>query len=384
MGHTSTTKSNSKGKKLKGFILPFIGFLLGIVGGIFLFSRVNLDELSLPRLILFFIYLLVALFININIHEFGHFVFGRLFGYRLVSYRISVFSWNYENSRMKFSIMRTKGYGGLCAMLPPEQELSNVKQGLFYGGGLLMNVLTGSLFFLAASAFPDWPGSDLALTTGYIAIALAIINFLPIISANNPSDGKILWSLILKKPFARKLIEINKVVAQLSAGIRPRDLRLSPPETPDNPQIVDLMPVLYSYFMALDRNSLEDIIRNAGLLEDSIEYFPSPMLPGVYYELCYTGCIANDQAKARKYYQKAGKILQADKDLNGLRVKAYYEYYINGSPESALQNIEDALAVADKFPVKGQGLMEEDLVRSLKDLIISGCQQQDKELNVLS
>jgi len=370
MGQRSTTGTIKKAKK-PWRLLSLIGVLLGIAGGIFIGPRLSLGELSPPRLLMLIVYLLVAGFININIHEFGHYIFGRIQGYKLVSYRISVLSWNYQNSKMKFSLMRNKGYGGLCAMIPPEKELSNFKHGLFFAGGLLLNVLTGSLFLVAASMLSG-PPRDIIFLTGVIAIILATINSLPIISANNHSDGKILWGLILKKPFARKLIETIKVGTQLSAGIRPRDLQMSPPEIPDNPQVVDLMPVFYMYFKALDENSLEDIIHYAGLLEDNIEYLPSPVLPGIYYELCHTGCIATDETKARKYYQKAGKILQADKDINGLRVKAYYEYYINANPKSALMYIEDALAVADKFPIKGQGIMEVDLARTLKDLIISG------------
>ena len=378
MGQNSSTKKKNKGNK--GWVfLALIGFLLGIVGGLFIAPRLSLGALSPLRVALLFLYLLAAVFININIHEFGHYIFGRLFGYKLISYRISVLSWNYENSKMKFSLMRNKGYGGLCAMIPPEHELSNLKHGLFFAGGLVLNVLTGSLFLLAASMLSG-PFRDMVFISGIIAITLAAFNFLPFVSANNPTDGKIIWSLILKRPFAHKLIETIKVGTQLSAGIRPRDLQMSPPEIPDNPQIVDLMPVLYTYFKALDENSLEDIFHYADLLEDNIQYLPSPMLPGIYYELCHTGCIANDQAKARKYYQKAGKILQGDKDINGLRVKAYYEYFINAKPESALKLIEDALAVVDKFPVKGQGLMEADLARTLKDLIVSGRQEGENVL----
>jgi tetratricopeptide (TPR) repeat protein len=372
MGQKSTTGTNKKQQKpwvLIAFYLVL--FILGIAGGIFVGPIPNLGELSLPRLLLLVVYFFAALFININIHEFGHYIFGRLFGYKLISYRISVLSWNNENSKMKFSIMRNKGYSGLCAMIPPEQELSNFKHGLYIAGGFLLNVLTGSLF-LAAASMLSGPPRDIMFVTGILAIILATINFLPIISANNHSDGKILWGLILKKPSAHKLIETIKVGTQLSAGTRPRDLQITPPEVPSNPQVVDLMPVLCMYFKALDENNLEDIFHYAGLLEDNIEYFPSPILPGIYNELCHTGCIANDETKARKYYQKAGKILQADKDTNGLRVKAYYEYYINANPESALKYIEEALAVVDKFPIKGQGLMEADLVRTLRDLIVSG------------
>ena len=79
----------------------------------------------------------------------------------------------------------------------------------------------------------------------------------------------------------------------------------------------------------------------------------------------------SNEDKAKAYYLKGGKILQGDKDIIGLRVKAYYKYYINKNIESASTLCESALLVADKFPIKGQGLMERDLVNKLKGLIES-------------
>lgn len=46
------------------------------------------------------------------------------------------------------------------------------------------------------------------------------------------------------------------------------------------------------------------------------------------------------------------------------------KYYINKNINSSLELCENALAVSDKFPIKGQGLMEKDLVIQLKELII--------------
>lgn len=71
-----------------------IGFIIGNE------VDISIESSSLPgelgkiniSIITVFISIFMAVFIQINIHEFGHYVFGRLAGYRLLSYRFSIFS----------------------------------------------------------------------------------------------------------------------------------------------------------------------------------------------------------------------------------------------------------------------------------------------------
>jgi hypothetical protein len=360
------TQKKKKNKMLAVLIQLFIGVIIGFVGGVSIVDKLFSGEWTLARVILFLLFIFIAIFININIHEFGHFIFGKRLGYTLVSYRVAIFTWNNENGQMKFSIIKNKGYDGLCAMIPPERPLPPCKDGLYYAGGIILNILSG-LVFIGVRFLPlgfSQPVNSFFSILGGIAVVLGIINFIPFVSQNNPTDGKILWSIIFKKPFARKLIEITKMSSQLSAGIRPRDMQASYSIAGDNLEVFDIMAMIFSYFKALDNNS-EDMMYYIDLLEKNIDTFPPQLLPSVYYELCYTGCISGDENKAKEYYKKAGKILQHDKDINGLRVKAYYQYHINKDIEAAMILCENALAVAHKFPIKGQGLMEKDLVISL-------------------
>jgi hypothetical protein len=363
-------------KKKKNKIWPilvqlFIGGVIGLICGIFIINKLFTNEWDTKTIFLSVIFVFVGVFININIHEFGHFIFGKIHGYSLVSYRISFLTWSNENGKMKFSVINNKGYSGLCAMLPPEKELAGYKNALFYGGGIIFNIISGMIFLILPfmlSSFSDTVRLFF-LITGGIALLLGVVNFIPFISGNNPTDGKILWSLILKKPFAKKLIELNKMASQLASGLRPRDIQINCIENIDNLQVYDILTVLYSYFKALDSKDLKNMLHYADVLEKNIDSFPSPALPALYYELCFIGCITKDVYRAEKYFNKGGKILQNDKDINGLRVKAYYEYHINKNKELALAYCKGGLGVADKFPIKGQGLMESDLIKDLKETI---------------
>ena len=273
---------------------------------------------------------------------------------------------------MKFSIIKNKGYGGLCAMLPPGQDVAAYKKTLFYAGGIILNILTCVVFIGIPYMFLNinMVAKLFFIVLGFIGLFLAFINFLPFISQNNPTDGKIVWSVILKKPFARKLMEINKISSQLAGGIRPRDLQIDlTPIIGSKLAITDILTDLYCYFRALDNNNQEEKMHYSSRFEENIETIPHHALPTFYYEICYVASVTGDEDKAREYYEKAGKILEKDKDINGLRVKAYYEYYINKASGPAALLCEEALAVADVFPIKGQGLMEKSLVKHLMELI---------------
>lgn len=362
---------NKKKKNWSLIIQLVIGSIVGLIIGIYGVNKVFTEEWKSSTLLLSVLFMFISIFININIHEFGHFIFGKIFGYRLLSYRIGFLTWNYENGRMKFSIIKNKGYDGLCAMIPPKHEISNSKIILFSAGGIMLNILSGLVFLSLPSVLlnPPFTLKLFLYISGGTALFLAILNLLPFFSGNNPTDGKVIWSLFLKRPFAKKLIELNKTIAQLSAGTRPRDMEISSEVNMDSQEIYDLMTKLHLYFKALDNKDFDNALNCINFLEDNLEAFPYVALPGLYYELCFMGCITGDKNRTKIYYNKAGKVLQNDKDINGMRVKAYYEYYINNNEASALKFCDSAIEVESKFPIKGQSLMERDLVEALKEYI---------------
>jgi hypothetical protein len=365
-----------KARKQRGKIWPvvvqvIIGAALGFAGGVHIVGKLFSGQWSVGQVLLFVLGIFLALFVHINMHEFGHFVFGKLAGYRLISYRIGFLAWNCENGKMKFSIIPNKSYSGLCAMVPPEHELPSYKNVMYYAGGLLANVLVSAMALFVVAWYPGLPAEAKTLLTGMAALglALAAINVLPFTTQNTPTDGKILWSMLLNRPFARQLIDVQKMMTQLSAGIRPRDIQA--PELADTSDIAgfELISLIYLYFKALDSNNREMVLYYAKICEQNLDRIPHHLLPSFYYELCFVGCITGDKEKATVYHNKAGKILQSDKDVNGLRVKAYYECYVNDNSMLAKELCTRALSVVDKFPLKGQAVMERELVEKLLEVL---------------
>lgn len=344
-------------------IFILMGALLGVLLG---FSDIEID-LSGSKLIFAGIFMIISTFLTINIHEFGHYIFGKIAGYKLLKFIIGPLSWSFENGKFKFMIIKPQGYGGLCAMMPPREDLKLYQHALYYMGGNLFNFLSA---IIAALVGLNTMGnvSLFFMCFAIVAFLLGLINSMPIMSGNNPSDGMIVWSLLLKKSSSRELLKLNQLSSQLSHGVRPRDIDVSFDSDRDI-DFVGFYLLFYSYFKALDSKNQEYVDYYIGLLEKNINKIPEVMLPPIYYEICFNYSRNEDKINAEKNYVNAGKILEKDRDLNGFRVKSYYEYYINKDTQKALEYANEGLKVADKFPLKGQAIMEEELIKELIDKI---------------
>lgn len=55
-------------------------------------------------------------------------------------------------------------------------------------------------------------------------------------------------------------MELKKVVTKLSAGVRPRDLEIAPPENLEYAEAHDISVLLFAYFKALDSKNHEEIL----------------------------------------------------------------------------------------------------------------------------
>lgn len=356
------------------YIAQLLIAFIFIIGGFRFFRWMYGDTYPVidnPFILLIF---LACFLLVINIHELGHFLAGSMMGYRLISYRILFLAFIRENDRIRLRFIPNMRYGGVCSMLPSGKEIPISRTGWFYAGGIVANVITG-LCCLALST----PAAGLSGTwiwfmffIALISLSSAAVNFLPFTPGNHPTDGKIIWAMLLHDPWSEKYIRLHQTVSQLGSGVRPRDLELPCKPDLENPCYYDLLLLLYWYFRALDSRNREETVDLARRIEALFSQYSVLTQPAVCYELCFTGCVTGDAAMAKEYYRKAGRHLQQDRDANGLRIKAYYEFYILENQATARKLCDRALSVAHLFPIRGQAVMERELVRSLERKIAEG------------
>lgn len=360
-------------KKSKSFIQYLLFFVICFGFGILL-ARItrHIDLLYFVFLILFFG---VSFLLAIQIHELGHFLFGKISGYSLLELKIGSFSVRWENGKYKFVIERIKGLGGYCKMLPPTHDLTQKRQLLYYAGGILMNLISGLMAMGTALLFPHL-NTYLILGLwifGFVSVFLGLLNMRPLISANNPSDGKIIQSILKKDAFSRDFAFINTSLTDLTRGVRPKDLQVlnEQIDETEEPRELYIYKMVYHLYHAIDKEDKEKLSKCLRLLEAHKDKIPSAVEKPIYYEIAGGYCLLNEKQKALEYYTPYESFLQKENDLNGNRIRAYCAYIINENLPEALALCEKGLEVADSFPLKGQAIMEKELIDKLKKQIES-------------
>ena len=142
-------KKQKKRKINWGQWIMMISFMLigGICGILMMeyIDKFNAAEKSsaenITTLILLFLGMYVAMFLQIIIHEGGHLVFGLLTGYQFSSFRIGSFMWINENGNLRFKRLSLAGTGGQCLMNPPEMVDGKIPYVLYNLGGSVLNTL---------------------------------------------------------------------------------------------------------------------------------------------------------------------------------------------------------------------------------------------------
>ena len=228
------SKVNKKKNTKKATRLPIqiisilIGALCGFAIGMYGFPLFS-DDLSIGEslfllaLALFAIY--AASMLQIIFHETGHFLFGRLTGYRFVSFRIGNLMWIKENGRLKFCRMSVAGTGGQCLMTPPDLKDDKIPYVLYNLGGPLANLICSSISFLAYFFLRDIPYFSLfLLLLGITGLGTALINGIPMRLGTVDNDGYNAFSLGKSQTALHSFWIQMKANEMMAAGIRTKDL----------------------------------------------------------------------------------------------------------------------------------------------------------------
>lgn len=225
-------KNRTKQKNRAGQFFVFLLYiLLGLICGCVFYPLLeqSLAEGSLLKTILLpFLFLAIffaAVALQILLHETGHLVFGLLSGYKFCSFRIFSLLWIKGKGKLRLKRLSLAGTGGQCLMAPPEPVNGRFPVILYNFGGVLMNVLTGTVFLLLFLVFQRLPLlSAFLLLLAVTGFFFAVINGVPMrLNAVN-NDGYNAFSL-RKTPEAMRAFWIQtKVNELLLQGIRLKDM----------------------------------------------------------------------------------------------------------------------------------------------------------------
>ena len=171
------------------------------------------------------IFIYIASFFQIVIHETGHLVFGLITGYSFASFRVANLMWLKDGNKIRFKRYSLVGMVGQCLMYPPESIDGKFPTVLYNLGGSLMNFIVSIPFLIVSIVLLNIPLLSLfLLIMAIIGISFALMNGLPVKMSPVNNDGCNAKDLRKDKDALGALCIQMKIYEQTTKGVRVKDM----------------------------------------------------------------------------------------------------------------------------------------------------------------
>ena len=227
-------KKSQKKKKIvwQQWIGIIFFLLIGAVCGFLMMNYLDSAEVAnrspiekIGSLIMLFVIMYLAIFVQMIIHEAGHLVFGLASGYKFSSFRIMNFMWIKENGKIKLRRFSLAGTGGQCLMVPPDMVDDKIPVVLYNLGGTIMNMITALIFlwlYFVTTSLSFL--STIMLMISVIGFIIAIMNGVPMRMGMVNNDGYNVFALTRNRDALRSFWLQMKMNEQITKGIRLKDM----------------------------------------------------------------------------------------------------------------------------------------------------------------
>lgn len=181
------------------------------------------EKLFVAAIMLIFVY--VAMYLQIAIHEGGHLVAGLLSGYQFSSYRIGSFMWMKQDGKIRFKRFSLAGTGGQCLMAPPELADGRIPVKFYNFGGVIANIFSSIIGIILYLCFRD-AGLyvNVLLIFVIVGIGFAMVNGIPLKMGDINNDGYNAISIEKDKDSMRSFWIQMKMNEEQSRGLRLKDM----------------------------------------------------------------------------------------------------------------------------------------------------------------
>lgn len=345
-------------------IFVIIGGICGFFGGIVMGRSLKQGSGGSEALLMFVwfvVALYLAMFLQIVIHEGGHFLFGKISGYKFCSFRIGSLMLIFDKGKYKWKKFNIAGTGGQCLMTPPEGDGYEYPYLLYNLGGSITNSIVGILSLMIYFIVPHNAYLTLFLLTLFIlGIAFALMNAIPLKIAGMANDGLNAFSLG-KDRQARHAFWLQLYINGLIAsGTRLRD---QPSHLFELPEDIDYTNTLNCSLGVMRCNYLQDIrqFEESKLLSEyMIEHAPGTLeiqknelrCELLYFEML--GECRQDEIE-RMYTKKVQKYIKITSSyVSRKRLLYAYEVLVMKSVEGAKKQLEAFEKTAKTYPYSAE------------------------------
>ena len=318
------------------------------------------------------------LLLHIAIHEFGHFVFGKLTGHTLSHVRLGKFLWYKENGKWKYKsdsafVKQTKAVGQ-CWMLPPAGCAHSYNFFLYVFGGGLFNFIT-AMVLLAVLIVGNTSGFVMGLIIYHFVISL----YLAIANLTIGGDGRQIREG-LKSPTARRGQYWTFYVGRIGDGASTsfKDFTAEDFHIDDNVEIKyqsEILLLMWDTARLTELKQYDLIVERYHRIANSNikgQKTMSPLLRHFELKALYA-CIVHlqDYEKAKEIY--AQEHVQKELETNTAttnRVLAAYNHYVLDDAEKVNFHLEKANIIADEW----NNTTEKLYIKELEELIAPSTQ----------
>ena len=180
---------------------------------------------SLLFIVMSILLLLITSRIQAFIHEGGHYVFGKLTGYKFVSFRVGTYMWFKKDGKTYLTRSSLAGTGGQCLMSPPDLKNGTMPFRLYNLGGALLNLLSAFIYipiWIATKENTTWNVFGLCfIVTGVLYF---FTNAIPLRNSEIDNDGANTKNMSKNKRAVQSFWMQLKVSEADLNGVRIKDL----------------------------------------------------------------------------------------------------------------------------------------------------------------
>lgn len=334
---------------------------------------------TLPNLLLnvgitLFLFLM-ALFLQILVHETGHLFFGWLSGYRFVSLRIGSFMVIKEDNRLKWKRFDIAGTGGQCLMEPPEKGASEKPYLLYNLGGSLANLLIAAISLLLFTVHLPYPFGIFCFTLFATGLFFGLMNAIPLRFSQIGNDGYNIL-LIRRDPIARQSFFLQlKVNALLTKGIRLKEMPIEWFRLPEGANLDNYLHAIIRYMEFAWHFDRLDFEKARESLQTLAPHVPNQV--GLYQkeircEQVFFGILeGKNKEETDRLFDGALKKYAAQYSpymISKTRLLYAYALLVEKDEKEATRLYEKAAGQARNYPVRAEAESEMEMVDYVKGM----------------
>lgn len=219
-------EKQAKSKVLLKTVIPaLIGAIIGGLSGFFGVQYLDKNSISDIEFVIIVAGSILAIYLQLILHEAGHLIFGLLSGYEFVSFRVGSITIYKKDGKTHIGSYKLAGTGGQCLMAPPDLVNEKIPYVLFNFGGVIINIVT-SIFIVVVLVTMEVQPVLKAILFVFIAMGVfaALTNGIPLHISGIDNDGYNALSLG-KNPEALRAFWLQlKVNQMLTEGERLKDM----------------------------------------------------------------------------------------------------------------------------------------------------------------